>query len=515
MKKIIEPQKEIDVLQEVDVVVVGGGPAGIGAALASGRNGAKTVLIDRFGSLGGLQTQGNNSIFTFVDPELHSGIIQEILTRLEKGGALTNMNNIPLTERARLKAELLFRLGAKNLPKRLVNTEAGYWGRWGYTFDPEYYKYLLDSMMEETGVKILYHTFAASAIREENSLKGVIIETKEGRKAILGKIIIDTTGEGDIAWKCGAPCMGDEGFPVGSRKGSPGGFLHAFFINHVDIKKFMAFKEANKEEWGQMYGGREMIKKAKEAGAYIKSNSVILALNQDVYNTGRVYVMNPIYRVSKGNKSWMTEEITNCEIDLRKQAWALFKIVKENVPGFENSYIEKMPAFPCIGTGHKIIGEHILTIKEMREGMTFNDSVAINNMPPDLYEAVGRFSYEILPHDIPYRCLVSKEIDNLMAAGTTMSSGAFAGSGLRYCTPSICTGQAVGTAAALAAKKSISPKNLEIKLLQDTLRNQGARVTVKDVPNEALEPYRFIKKLRLVFKRTETTDITEEEIAQY
>ena len=95
-------------------------------------------------------------------------------------------------------------------------------------------------------------------------------------------------------------------------------------------------------------------------------------------------------------------------------------------------------------------------------------------MPPDLYEAVGRFGYEILPHDIPLRALVSKEVDNLLAAGTTMSNGPFALHGLRYCTPSICSGQGAGTAAALAAKNNVSPKKLDIKLLQKTLREQGA-----------------------------------------
>ncbi len=515
MKKIVEPQKEIDIIEEADVIVVGGGPAGIGSALASGRNGAKTVLIDRFGSLGGLQTQGNNPIFSFVDPELHNGIIQEILTRLEKGGALTKMDDMSLRERSRMKEDLMRTIGAENLPKRLVETEAGYWGRWGYTFDPEYYKFLLDIMMEEAHVSLLYHAFAAGAIREGNSLKGVIVETKEGRRAVLGKVIIDTTGEGDIVWKSGAPCTGDHGFPAGIIKGHPGAFLTAFFINGVDMKKFKEFKAANMEEWGEMYGGREMIKQARKEGAYIKGRSVILATVQDVYNTGRIYMMNPFYLVPFRKKTWMAKQITKCEIDLRKQAWSLFNVIKKNVPGFEKSYIEKSPAMPCNGLPHRIIGEYVLTMKDMREGKIFDDSIAINNMPPDLYETAGRFSYEILPHDVPYRCLLSKGIDNLMAAGTTMSTGTFSGMGLRYCTPSICTGQAAGTAAALATKNEVSPKKLDVKILQDTLRKQGARVTVKDVPDEALEPYRFIKRQRIVFRKSGPQLVSEEELAMY
>ena len=103
----------------------------------------------------------------------------------------------------------------------------------GRAFDIEYYKFLIDNMMQEAGVGLLFHSFAAGAIREGNLLKGVIIESKEGRQAILGKVVIDTTGTGDIIWKSGAPCAGDEGFPVGPHKGSHGKNLNAFFIAGV------------------------------------------------------------------------------------------------------------------------------------------------------------------------------------------------------------------------------------------------------------------------------------------
>ncbi|MGB8708037.1 MAG: FAD-dependent oxidoreductase [Dehalococcoidia bacterium] len=517
MKTVKEKAREIPVLYEADVVVVGGGPAGIGAALASSRIGARTVIIERFNCLGGLQTQGNNPTFTFVDPELHGGIITEIIDRLEKGGAVKNLNDLASYERGRFKKGVIAAVGAENLPKRLVETEVGYWGRWGVSFDIEYYKFLLDNMMKEAKVRLFLHAFASGAIREGNTLKGVLLETKEGRGVVLGKVIIDTTGEGDIAWKSGAPVMGDEGFPVGPRKGALGGMLNAFFIGGVDMKKYRAFQEANMPEWGEMYVGRKIIAKAKEEGAYIKGEAVILAPTFDVYNGGRIYVMNPIYRVQKGKNCLMTEVLTDCEIDLRKQAWAVHKVVKENVPGFENSYIERTPNLPCIGNGHRILGEHIVTIAEMREGKAHDDGVAINNMPPDLYEAVGRFAYDILPHDVPYRALISKGIDNLLAAGTTMSSGEFSKTALRYCTPSICTGQAAGVAAALSANQNISPKKLDIKLLQDALRKQGARVTIKEVSEEVLAPYRVIRKLGIKFQRGDIKElpVTEEEIGRY
>jgi hypothetical protein len=518
MAAIGEPEREVEVLLEADVVVAGGGPAGIGAALASGRNGAKTVLIDRFNSLGGLQTNGNNANFSLVDPELHSGIIREIFDRLKDGGAMKSMDEVPVYENdvtSGLKAGILAANDTGDLPKRLVETSVGYWGHWGQTFDSEYYKYLLDVMMAEAGVKVLYHALAVDAIRDGDSLKGVIIESAQGRNAVLGKVIIDTTGTGHIAWRCGAPVMGDEGLPAGPLKGYHGGWLTAFYIGGVDMEEFTAFREANLDEWGQMYGGRKIIAEAKKEGAYIISDSVILAPGLDIYNNGRIWVMNPVHPVSFGKTVWDVQEISNCEMSLRKQAHAIHTLMKEKVLGFERSFIEKTANY-AVGLAHRIVGEHVLTVAEMREGKAFDDAVAINNMPPDIYEMVGRFAFDILPHDVPYRSLVSKEIENLLAAGTTMSCGGFANFGLRYCTPSICTGQAAGTAAALAAEAGVSPKDLDVKSLQDNLRGQGARVSVKDLPEEVLEPYRAIQEMGLVFyKRDGDLGITEEEIGMH
>jgi hypothetical protein len=517
MSTIIKVQREIEVLDDVDVIIVGGGPAGIGAALASGRNGAKTLLIEAFGSLGGLQTQGNNSIFTFIDPELHRGIFQEIFSKLKEAGAVKNLNDLAASERARMKSRILEVVDKNILPKRFIDTEVGYWGMWGIPFDNEYYKFLTETMLQEAGVKILYHTLATDVIREENEIKGIIIESSEGSNVILGKSVIDCTGIGHIIWKSGAPCLGDEGYPVGKHKGKPGGFLNAFFISGVDVERFRKFKSENQEEWGEMYGGRSLIKEAKKKGAYILGEAVVLSSAFDIYNIGRFYVMNPIHEIPEDKKSWMAEERSNAEIDMRKQAWAVFNLLKENVPGFENSFIERTSGLPCTGMGHRLVGEYILNVGDMREGKSFEDSIAINNMPPDIYEAVGRFGYEILPHDIPYRCLISKEIKNLLAAGTTISAGAFSASGLRYCLPSICQGQAAGTAAALAVKNNVSSKDLDIKLLQNTLREQNVAVSVKDVSPDVLAPYKAIKMMTIFFKRQDIDEIavSEDEIAKY
>ena len=461
MKTIVEPQKEISVVSEADVIVVGGGPAGIGSALASARNGAKTSLIERFNCLGGMQTQCLNSTFSFVDPEIQGGIIRDILDRLTKAGAM---------------------MKDASADSRLMR------GMGGVFFDVEYYKYLLDMMMQEAGVKLMLHAFGAGAIKEGNTLKGIIIESKEGRQAVLGKVIVDSTGDADIIWKSGAACT-DEGFPAGTRKGRHMGFGYTFFIREVDINRLKAFRRTQPEEWNSLFAGKHLIKQAKAEGKLYGNRAGVLL--SEVYRGGRVWVMSPQYPLPMGHHGWKVEEMTNGEIDLRKQAWSMYKLLKENVPGFENSHIDKTPNAALLRDTHRMIGEYVLKYEDILTGKAFDDSIAISNMYPDVFgpddqhEAIRN----VPPHDIPYRSLVSKDMDNLLAAGATISADYFTWAADRYCAPSICTGQAAGTAAALSVKNKVSPKKLNVKQLQETLRRQGARVTVKDVSEKVLEQY--------------------------
>ncbi len=461
MKTILEPQKKIPVIDEADVIVVGGGPAGIGAALASARNGAKTILLERFGSLGGLQTQGFNASFSFIDPEIQGGVISDIIYGLKRNGGLIRDTS--------------------------ADTRIGK-GMGGIFFDIESYKFLLDNLILEAGVKPMYHVFGASAIKENHKIKAVIIESKEGRQAVLGKVIVDTTGSADIAWKSGAPCL-DEGFPRGPKKGRHSGFGYTFFFGGVDYAKLKAFRKENPEEWGGLFGGRELIKKSKANGALYGNRAAFLL--SEIWGHGSIWILGPQYPLPRGHHGWLTADITSGEIDLRKQAWSMYHLLRKNVPGFEKSYIEKTPNSLMLRDTHRLLGEYVLTEKDMRQGKVFADSIAISNMCPDVFGPDDEHEWmgDIPPYDIPYRCLLSKETENLLAAGSTMSADFITFCATRYCTPSVCTGQAAGTAAALSAKNNVSPKRLEVKLLQDTLSGQGARISVKHLAKSVFNEY--------------------------
>jgi hypothetical protein len=457
MATIREPARETPVLDEADVIVVGGGAAGIGSALAAARNGAKTVLIEQANCLGGLQTQCLNPRFTEVDPDIHGGLIDEIISRLKKEGATV-------------------REAARDPRYKAVS------------FDPEYYKFLLDNMMDEAGVKLFYHAFAVGAVREGNTLMGILIESKEGRHAVLGKVVIDTTGSADIAWKSGAGCMAD-GFPRGTGKGRHMGFGYAVTFREVDTKKFEEFRQKNPREWVGPIAGKSLIKKARTEGKLYGNRGAFWFSPH--FAPGGVWILGPHYGLPMGHHPWLLEDFSNGEIDMRKQAWSAYNLLKNNVPGWENAHIDQLPNQVMLRDSHRLLGEYVLTEEDMRQGRAFDDSIAVSNHAPDIFgpDDQHEFIGNVPPFDIPYRALISKDIDNLMAAGSAMSTDFVTFAATRYCTPSICTGQAAGTAAALAVRNKVTPKTMDVKLLQDTLRKQGAHVSVKNVAKEVLNEY--------------------------
>lgn len=462
MKQIIEPQRKIDVVQEADVVVIGGGPAGISAAVSAARNGAKTILLEMFGSLGGMQTQCLNASFSFIDPEIQGGVIHDIAYGLKRNGGLIR----DISQESRTGK-----------------------GMGGIFFDVEAYKLLLDQMILEAGVKPMYHVFACGAVMDKNRINGVIIESKEGRQAILGKVFIDTTGSGDIAWKSGSPCISD-GFSKGPKKGRHAGLGYTFFFGGVDHARLKAFRKEHPAEWGGLWGGKELIKKAKKDGSLYGNRAAFLL--SEIWGRGSIWILGPQYALPMGHHPWLTEDITNGSIDLRKQAWSMYNLLKKNVGGFEKSYIEKTPNMILLRDAHRLLGEYVLTEDDIRAGKAFDDSIAVSNMCPDVFGPDEEHEWigSIPLYDIPYRTLISKKTDNLMSAGATISTDFITWCATRYCTPSVCTGQAAGTAAAIAAQKKVSPKKVDVKLLQDTLARQGARVSVKHVAKSVVEEYK-------------------------
>lgn len=412
MKKITQT-KDIQVIKNVDVVVAGGGPAGVAAAIASAREGANTILIEKNGYLGGMGTAALvNPFMEFYSGKIQlvKGIFQEVLDRLRKTGGLGGVGH-----------------------------------KW--SFDPEEYKLVLNEMVLESGVKVLFHTLVTDAIVENNLIKGVIIESKSGRQMIAANMFIDCTGDGDLAAYAGAEYKigrDDDG------KCQPATLM--FKMGGVKTDKPVCEYTVNDERLPQ---GRVLFFKMPREGEVIVNMTRIVDINAlDV------------------------EDLTRAEIEGRIQVKYIVDYLKNNVEGFENSYLIMTGAEIGIRESRRIIGEYVLTAEDVINCNKFEDAIAHCSYMIDIHNPLGIGTQKVILqegewYDIPYRCLLPKRLMNLLVAGRCISSTHEAHSSLRIQPTCYALGQAAGTAAALATKESILPKQLDVKLLQENLIRQN------------------------------------------
>nr|MDO8088160.1 FAD-dependent oxidoreductase [Candidatus Sigynarchaeum springense] len=413
MQKIHEPARDLDVAGEFDVIVVGGGPAGITAAIASARNKAKTLLIEKFGFLGGTATASlMNNINGFrnqVKPDSTQtvkGIAQEIILALKEIGGL-GKSPYKQEEHATIKDDLSY----------------------SYCIDPEKFKFVVLDKAVEAGVDILFHTYFSMPIMDGNAVKGVIVENKSGRCAILAKIVVDATGDGDVAARAGAP-----------------------------------FWEARHEDKKLVDGLMYKISGLKDA-----------PFENCRYGDSSV-VWGPAM-VWGHNDAW---EISRSEIATRLEVYNHFKSLLDANPALKvaGAYVGETPAMLGIRQTRFIEGEYKLTAEDAINGRRFDDVVAISSAPIIHFYGYRRF-LDHEGYDIPYRCLVPRKVENLLISGRCISSRQEPYESHRSMAPVMAIGQASGTAAALCARNGVAPRKLDVRLLQETLEHQGQVVRFK------------------------------------
>ena len=461
-RKIKEPAREISVCREADVVVVGGGPAGVGAAIASARNGARTILVERYGHLGGMASGG----LVILIPHLSGGtkerqiqgICQEIIDRLDQveGGVLHPRYEDLGSSKPRLVRKwqdyLFFVMGGKLRLSVLV--------------DPEILKCVLNDMTEEAGVTLFLHSWSTQALVEKNKVRGVIFESKSGRQAILSKVVIDATGDGDIFASAGAPFEG---------KLDPNARISrlalVFQIANVDTKRFSRFMREKHQRYADlMYelerlGGFSLILRSQREDVVWVNNY----FPKWVPNYMKSFVTETAGKGQK--KSFLSalsfEDLTWVEVNARKGMLITYNFLKKNVPGFEKSFI--MNVAPQIGTrgSRRLLGEYIVTENDIRSGIEHDDTIAL--CPP----IDANVSPEHPHMCIPYRSLLPQKVENLLVAGRSFSSDLVANDVLNIIPFCVAMGEAAGVAAALAAKAGISPGGVDIKTLQRKLIKQN------------------------------------------
>lgn len=446
-RSIQEPSRSIPVVAEADVVVLGGGPAGIAAATAAARSGASTLLLERYGFLGGMGTAAMVTNFCGLHAgangkisQVVHGVADDVLARLAALDGLSEPHVV-------------------SGPDGLVTGAQAY--------DTAAFKEVADDLVKSAGADIRFHTFACGALAENGRIEALLIETKSGRGAVLGRTFIDCSGDADLAHWAGAPTAtgGDDGFMAYPTM--------MFRIAGVDDKR--AMDEARPRL-------RELIAEANASGRYRLPRKAGIMRPQPHAGEWRAN-LTQISRDGAPINGADADDLSFGEVEGRRQAREYFRFLKEYAPGFENAYMLETPPQLGIRETRRIVGDVQLSGDDVLSCRDFDDAIGVNGWPLETHE-FGDVAWRFIPGrgycQIPFSTTLPREIDNLLVAGRCASTTQDGQASLRVSGPCFAMGQAAGTAAAMALKADTTPRDLPIRDLQRQLQSDG--VFLGDVP---------------------------------
>ncbi|MHB8064286.1 MAG: FAD-dependent oxidoreductase [Ruminiclostridium sp.] len=441
---IIEKETKTPVIDSADVVVVGGGPSGLAAAIAAARMGAKTILIERYGCFGGNITVAN------VEP--------------------LNWYRQPMTADAGgIGMEYDLRMSGIENGTSLCNHQPGI----GLAYNTELFKKLADEMIEEAGVIPYLHCYGTFPyIVDDNQVKGIITESKSGRNVILAKQVVDCTGDADIAARAGAP------YRIGGKNGELMGVTLCFGVNNVDVEKVKNYMAENPQclDSHALTGFLEPFIKAQKNGEWREGYSTRLGYFT-LTEHGEARGIN--HASMGGIDASNMRDLTRAEIFLRKHVVDSIWVLRKYMPGFENCILRTYAMSVGVRETRRITSDYSITFSDIVNEAQFEDSIGIF---PVYMDALDVYPKVILPESgacfqIPYRCLVPQNVENLLVAGRSISAEREAIGTVRQMNCCAVTGQAAGIAASLCAKQMVSPRDLDIAELQKAIKHQGVRIS--------------------------------------
>lgn len=423
MRTITEPAREIPVVADVDVLVAGGGPAGFGAAAAAARMGATVMLVERYGCLGGMATGG---LVLYMDglsdgtERVIGGLCWESMEQLEARRGL-----------------------AQRGPLR-------------YDVDSELYKVVLDQMCLEAGVRLRFHSWVVGSVVEDGTVKGLILESKSGREAVMANIVIDATGDGDVA------AFSKAEYDLGGMR-----IGLNMKVGGVDRERYQGFAEANPEK------ARQLRATVREQGGFP------IGMGPTPYSKEGVFWVNVIglaERSGAGPRDGSSyadywdgtlsavdaDDLTHAEVELRRRLVDSLAFYRNNVPGYENVRLLSFASQIGVRESRRVRGKVVLTGKDVYGGREFDDAIGRAGIP-------GR----AVSYQIPYRALVPKDVSGLLIAGRCISADHEALGPLRVIPPMIVTGQAAGTAAFMSVELGIQPDQVDPAVLRRQLVSDG------------------------------------------
>lgn len=428
---------------DYDVIVAGGGPAGIAAAVSAARLGAKTALVERYGILGGMLTSGH---------------VQPILGRAE---GRTMYDEI---------VELLSE-GHEDAPKMVTRNgnEIG--------FDLEEAKYRLLKLCVDNGVYVYLQTVVVDVVKEENRITGLKVCTPMGLAELKAKVVVDSTGDGFVAALAGAP------FEIGrSGDGKCQPVTLEFTVDNVD-------ESVGITAWGgsdpvTLPDGTRYSDACRAANARgeLPENVTIVRLHR----TANLGERNVNATQVNGRNSLSVEGIAESELLLRQQVQPIMEFLRKTAPGFANARVKSSASTLGVRETRRFVGEYVLSDKDVEVGTRFEDVVVHKAwFLIDIHNPAGGGQAEkraqpATPYDIPYRSLLPLKIDGLLLSGRNISGTHRAHASYRVMGVALATGQAAGMAAALSAKESCAPRALDYRKVQEALINYGARLFAEE-----------------------------------
>jgi hypothetical protein len=447
------PARTLPVVAEGDVIVVGGGTAGFIAAIAAARTGVRTILVEKEGYLGGALTGTYcTEPSSFGDSEgcqIIKGIGWEVMERMERVGAA-------ILDRIQWKAQ---------------------------TF-PETIKTVALEMVIEAGVELYLHSWASELLIENGLLKGIVIQSKSGSQAIMGKVFIDATSDADLTFLAGAP----------TEKLEPEELWQTsvdLTVCNVNVKKLIKWANENDDEILTLeipeieedYSGIHPM-----FGFVIPGDDTeILPGKAGIKHKGpmptvKLLIHLDISRIQGSVEIDGTDvkSLTYAEVEGRRRAMDHLSYLKEHVPGFEDACVISASHLG-VRESRRIIGDYKLTINDLLKNARFPDVVALNCRSLDRHLKGDVFELALLVgnHDVPLRALIPQKVENLLVAGRCISSDHESNASLRGAATCMATGHAAGTAAAIAAKENCKVRDLDIKLIQKVLKEQQAILCAK------------------------------------
>ena len=435
--KSITITKQVAVVGSYDVVVCGGGPAGVFAAIAAAREGAKVAIVEQYGFLGGMATAGlvmPLSVFTYQNKKVIGGIPWEFLERLEA-------------------------MGGGYVEKPLGNV----------AFDPELYKLCMQRMVLEAGIDLYMHSYISGFTkREDGVIESIIFENKNGSEALEAKVFIDCTGDADLAAMVGVPMQEQNGEPL-----QP---LSTYFVlAGVDTQSPLVNEAMHHNKQGEnchcLPIRNYLLEHAEELN--------IPEFGGPWFCTTLHEGCVAVNMTRTAGDACDNRDYTAAECRLREDVYRMAEILRTNFKEFENCYVQTVATQAGIRETRRIKGVHTMSAEEYVSGYRYDDSISRGAHPIDIHATKGSSQVTHFLEQaayVPYRALIADNFANLLVAGRAISADRKAFASMRVQASCMGTGQAAGVAAAMAAKADCSVKNVDIVTLVQKLREIGAQI---------------------------------------